>query len=89
MYPKATAKAKAMGEVYWVKSHPLAAWSVLLRQPKKKRKAVTYTGKERQSKRDKVHANREKEPWLLVASLLKIGDRPRLILTPSNIPWYK
>jgi hypothetical protein len=68
-YPKATAKAKAIGKVCWVKSNPLAAWIVLLRQPKKKRKAVTYSGKKRQSKRDKVHANREKEPWLLVASL--------------------
>ncbi len=69
LYPKATTKAKAMGEVCWVKNNPLAAWIVLLRQPNKKRKSVTYTGKKRQAKRDKVHANREKEPWLLVASL--------------------
>jgi hypothetical protein len=68
-YPQATTNAKAIGEVCWVKNNPLAAWVVLLRQPKKQRKAVTYTGNKRQSKRDQVHTNREHEPWLLVASL--------------------
>ena len=58
-----------MGEACWVKNNPLSAWIVLLRQAKKQRKAMTYTGKKRQSKRDKVHASWEKEPWLLVASL--------------------
>ncbi len=69
LYPQATTTAKALGEVCWVKNNPLAAWIILLRQPKKDRKAKTYTGNKRQSKRDQAHASREKEPWLLVASL--------------------
>lgn len=69
LYAKATTTAKLMGEINWVRSNPLAALIVLIRQPRKKRKAVTYGGKKRQAKRDKTHANREKEPWLLVASL--------------------
>ena len=69
LYSKATTKAKTLGEVDWVKNNPLTAWIVLIRLPKKKRKTMTYGGKKRQAKRDKVHASREKEPWLLVASL--------------------
>jgi len=42
---------------------------VLFRQSKKDRKSLTLTGEKRQSKQDKAHSNREKEPWLLVASL--------------------
>lgn len=80
LYPKATKKAQSMGSVDWVRNHPLAAWIVLIRQPKKKRKAVTYDGKKRQSKHDKTQASREKEPWLLVASLSLRDRSPKQIV---------
>ncbi len=56
-------------EIKWVKSNPLAAFIVLIRSPKMKRKVVTYTGKKRQSSHDKVQAKKANEPWLLVVSL--------------------
>ncbi len=80
LYSKATAKAKTLGEVDWVKNNPLDAWIVLIRLPKKKRKTMTYDGKKRQAKRDKDHASREKEPWLLVASLSLQERSPKQIV---------
>ena len=80
LYPKATTTAKSMGIVNWVKSNPLAAWIVLIRQQKKNRTAVTYVGNKRQAKRDKTHASRENEPWLLVASLSLQERSPRQIV---------
>jgi hypothetical protein len=71
---------KALGEIVWVRSNPLAAWVVLIRQPKKQRKAMTFAGKKRQAKKDQVHAKREKEPWLLVASLSLLGRPAKQII---------
>jgi len=73
LYTRATTKVKVLGEVNWVRSNPLAAWGVLIRQSKKQRKALTYGGKKRQAKQDQVYAKRENEPWLLVASLSLLG----------------
>ncbi len=53
----------------WVSSHPITVIIVLARQTKKHRQALTLKGKKRQSKSNHVHVKREKEPWLLVASL--------------------
>ncbi len=69
-----------MGTVNWVKSNPLAAWIVLIRQQKKNRKTVTYAGNKRQAKRDKIHATRENEPWLLVASLSLQERSPKQVV---------
>ena len=69
LYSKAAITAKHLGAVHWVRSNTLTAFTVLVRQPKKRRKDLTFTGKTRQSKQSKVHATREREPWLLVASL--------------------
>ncbi len=80
LYPKATKKAQSMGSVNGVRSYPLAAWIVLIRRQKKKRKAVTYDGIKRQSKHDKTQASREKEPWLLVASLSSRDRSPKQIV---------
>jgi DDE family transposase len=80
LYTKATTQVKALGEIIWVRSNPLAAWVVLIRQPKKQRKAMTYAGKKRQAKKDQVHAKREKEPWLLVASLSLLGRPAKQII---------
>lgn len=80
LYLKATRTAKSMGKVNWVKNNPLAAWIVLIRRQKKNRKAVTYAGNKRQAKRDKTHANRENEPWLLVAALSLQERSPKQIV---------
>ncbi len=80
LYQKATTTAKTLGKIKWVKSNPLAAFIVLIRSPKKKRKVVTYAGKERQSARDKVHAKRANEPWLLVVSLSLHERTPKQIV---------
>jgi len=68
LHKKATVKAAYLGSIQWVRSHPLSAFIVLVRQTKKYRKALTLKGKRRQSKYNNVHVKREKEPWLLVAS---------------------
>jgi len=74
LYDKATTTAKYLGEVEWVRSNPLACLTVMIRQPKKRRRDLTYAGRQRQSKRSNVHASREREPWLLVCSL-SLSDR--------------
>ena len=76
----ATTSAKYLGRIQWIRSNPLAAFIVLIRAPKKRRTVLTYTGKKRQSKKDKVYAKRQKEPWLLVASLSLHGRTPKQIV---------
>jgi transposase len=53
---------------------------VLVRQTKKHRKALTLKGRKRQSKSNNVHVKREKEPWLLVASLSLQKRTPKQIV---------
>ena len=69
LYSRATTVAKHLGQVRWTQKNSFAAFIVLVRQSKKSRKLLTLAGNERLSKQHKSHANREKEPWLLVASL--------------------
>ncbi len=80
LYPKATTKAHASGEVEWVKSNPLTALIILIRQRHKQRTSVTYTGTKRQAKRNQTHVNRENEPWLLVTSLSLRERTPKQIV---------
>ncbi|MEX0964512.1 MAG: IS4 family transposase [Pseudohongiellaceae bacterium] len=68
LYAKATTKAKFLGQVDWVRCNPLASLLVLIRQPKKRRHNLTYSGVARRSKQSHSHAGREREPWLLVYS---------------------
>jgi hypothetical protein len=68
LYAKATTKAKFLGQVDWVRRNPLASLLVLIRQPKKRRHNLTYSGVARRSKHSHSHAEREREPWLLVYS---------------------
>jgi len=68
LYAQATARPKNLGFAGWVRNNPLASRLVLIRQPKKRRQDLTYSGTQRQSKRSHVHASREREPWLLVSS---------------------
>ncbi len=69
LHAKATTFAKCLDLVDWVRSQPLCAFIVLVRHPRKHRKALTLKGKKRQYKSNNVHVKREQEPWVLVASL--------------------
>lgn len=74
LYAKATTKAKYLGQVDWVRRNPLTSRLVLIRQSKKKRQDLTYSGATRRSKQSLSHAGREREPWLLVHSI-SLKDR--------------
>jgi hypothetical protein len=80
LYNQATTQAKDLGQIDWVRSNPLPSRLILIRQPKKRRQDLTYTGTQRQSKRSHSHASREREPWLLVCSL-SLKDRAAKKLT--------
>ena len=80
LYAKATTTAKYPGSVDWVRSQPLSAFIVLVRQPKKQRKALTFKGKKRQSNSNNVHVRREQNPWVLVASLSLRTRTPKQIV---------
>jgi Transposase DDE domain len=69
LYSRATTKPAYLGAVRWVRRQPLAAFLVLLGQPKKGRQRLTQAGQQSQSRHSKKQAKREQEPWLLVASL--------------------
>ena len=69
LYPKATLIAQYLGCVKWVRSQPLCAFIILVRQAKKQRQSLTFKGQKRQSKSSLVHLRREQEPWVLVTSL--------------------
>lgn len=68
LYEQATTRPKDLGHADWVRSNPLASRLILIRQPRKRRRDLTYAGNARQCKRSHSHANREREPWLLVCS---------------------
>lgn len=80
LFASATTKAKHLGEVHWVRRNPLASLLVLIRQPKKRRQDLTYSGVTRRSKQSHSHANREREPWLLVYSLSLKGRTPKQLV---------
>lgn len=80
IHAKATVKAKCLGEAKWVRKNPLSAIIVLVRHAGKQRKALTFDGKKRQSKQNKVHIKRAKEPWLLVSSRSLQKRSPKLIV---------
>jgi hypothetical protein len=69
LYAKATTKPTDLGAVQWVRRCPLPAFLVLVRQPKKGRRRRNQSGQQSRSCHSKKQARREKEPWLLVASL--------------------
>ena len=69
LYAKATTKPADLGKVQWVRRHPLPAFLVLVRQPKKGRRRYNQSGQQSRSCHSKKQARREKEPWLLVVSL--------------------
>ena len=68
LYAKATRKPKCLGSARWVRSHPLAGELVTFFRPAKGRKHLTAQHRPAKSKASRKHAEREKEPWLLVVS---------------------
>jgi len=68
LYTKATRKPKCWGSARWVRSHPLAGELVTFFRPAKGRKHLTAQHHPAKSKASRKHAEREKEPWLLVVS---------------------
>ena len=58
----------------------VSAFVVLVRQPKKYRKTLTLKGKKCQSNKNNIHAKREAEPWLLVASMSLQDCKPKQIV---------
>lgn len=80
LYTGATTTAKFLGQVDWVRRNPLASALVLIRQPRKRRHDLTYSGNARQSKRSNAHSSREREPWLLVCSLSLTDRTPKQLV---------
>jgi len=54
--------------VDWTRGDAFSAWIVLAGRIKKQRASNRLDGRRRNCKHSKTHANREREPWLLVAS---------------------
>jgi hypothetical protein len=80
LHGSATATATSPGLIQWVRNNPLSAFIVLVRQTNKQRQVLTLKGKKRQCKYHHVHASRESEPWLLVASLSLQQRTPKQIV---------
>lgn len=68
LYAKATGKPKLIGTARWVRSNPLTGQLVSFFRPPKGRKHLTLNKRPAQSRSSRKHAEREKEPWLLVVS---------------------
>jgi hypothetical protein len=68
IFRRATPTATALGVGEWVKSNPLRALFVLVRQAPKGRRAKTAAGRRSRSKKSQQAARAAREPWLLVAS---------------------
>jgi hypothetical protein len=68
LYAKASHKPQLLGTAHWVRSHPLTGQLVSFFRPPKGRKHLTLHKRPAQSRFSRKHAEREKEPWLLVVS---------------------
>lgn len=70
LYKKATLQAKTLGTYELRRKNPLSCHLVIYKGKAKGRHHLTATSeKTREGKPSRVHANREKEPWLLATSL--------------------
>jgi hypothetical protein len=67
-YAKASHKPQLIGTAHWVRSHSLTGQLVSFFRPPKGRKHLTCHKRPAQSRASRKHAEREKEPWLLVVS---------------------
>jgi len=68
VFRRATSTPRVLGTGEWVRSNPLQALFVLVKQPPQGRRAKTAAGKRARSKKANKAARSAKEPWLLVAS---------------------
>ena len=68
LYSRARKTPRIVGAVDWTRMNAFSAWIVLAGRIKKQRTSNRLDGTRRTSKLSKTHANREREPWLLVAS---------------------
>jgi hypothetical protein len=69
LYAQATAQPSALGVMRLVRSNPVACPLYLVRQRPKGRKKTSVFGHSVGSSHSRKHAAREREPWLLGASL--------------------
>ena len=77
LFKSATATPTSLGVGDWVRSNPIAAVIVLVRQAPKGRRGNNAFGKRSRSKASQQSARAAKEPWLLVAS-------PKLATLPAK-----
>jgi hypothetical protein len=68
VFEQATRTPTALGVGEWVRSSPLRACFVLVRQAPKGRRDKTASGRRARSKKSRQAARNAREPWLLVAS---------------------
>lgn len=100
LYPIATTRPQHLGRVQWMRRAPLEGRLVLIRQPKQGRKDRSLKGPARRSRLSRKHAQRAREPWLLIASpslqeatpkqivaLYKTRIAPRIIQPFSWLGW--
>lgn len=69
LYPRATARAVALGEVELTETKRLVCRLTLLRRPARGRRDLTRDGRRVRSAYSRKIAQREREPWLLAASV--------------------
>ncbi len=68
LYAKATHTPQCLGTAHWVRSQSLTGQLISFFRPAKGRKHLTLCKQPAQSRFSRKHAEREKEPWLLVIS---------------------
>lgn len=68
LFALASPRAQDLGTARWVRRGPLAGRLVLMRHPRQGRKDRRLAGGVRQSRLSRRHAQRAREPWLLIAS---------------------
>jgi hypothetical protein len=75
LFSRATSTPTRLGIGKWVRSNPLDAVMVLVRFPKKGRRAKTAAGKRSRSRKSLKAARSWREPWFLVACI-RFADAP-------------
>lgn len=80
LYRLATPKAQDLGRALWVRNAPLAGRLVLIRCPHRGRKDRSLAGVRRRSRYSRKHAERQREPWLLVASASLEAATPKQLV---------
>jgi transposase InsO family protein len=68
LFRRATTTPTRLGQGDWVRSNPLPALLVLVKQPPQGRRSKTAAGKRARSKKSTQAERSAREPWLLVAS---------------------